>query len=283
MADCPINHQTWLKFVGDNLSHAERKNLISHLDEDCEQCERFFEDLGSDAAWKGFQWVGEAVTRRMAEKMETDLGSRDEIFNSVIPAIKTSSQKPSPARKWFPVFIPAAFVAVMALLFASHDTKPVREDMKKGAVFENPSISLHVAVLKHPAEGAAGSAPQRGIPGERYDASDTLFFRYELGSRGYVYLARSDGAGIVILDAPDPTKPVPQEKGIYDYREGDKLKGLALRDLKGRQVFVIIASVEPLDVKKDVEPLVRSVVAKRALTQPGVAADGFEIMVEKRT
>ena len=98
MADCPINHETWLKFVGDNLLPAERRDLIRHLDEDCEQCERFFEDIGSDAAEKGIQWAGEAVTRRIAEKMETDLGSRDEIFNGVIPAIKTSSQKPSLAR-----------------------------------------------------------------------------------------------------------------------------------------------------------------------------------------
>ena len=76
--------------------------------------------------------------------------------------------------------------------------------------------------------------------------------------------------------------PVAQEKGVYDYREGDNLLGLPLRDLTGRQVFAVVASVRPLEIKAEINPLVMEYLRKgTSIHTREWAVDGFEVIVGK--
>ena len=87
---------------------------------------------------------------------------------------------------------------------------------------------------------------------------------------------------IEILDSPDPEHPMAQEKGVYEYRNGNDPLGLPLRGLLGRQIFVLVASVSPIETEAEIEALVMEYIQRgNKINSSNWAVDGFEIMVEK--
>ena len=257
-----LTPERWERFLEDRMTAEESRVLRGHLASDCEACEVFF--AGMDAAEEKRL---RAVFDRMTSPPADAVPDRDAAFRAVMQQVR-QTQDPPAWRRWVKVvwpersFAPALagvlgvlMVAVIATLLYRPSPAPIQTD--KGPAVAVPSFHLEFAIGHREADGRL--VVNRGVNGERYPGSETLFLRYTTGARGYVYLMGSRGNGKVSLLFPDEADyGMPQPAGQQDaVKSGDRM-GIPLNGVRGRYTVIGVYSSKPLDLKRQLIPIMRS-------------------------
>ncbi len=250
MEKCPFTAEIWEKFSKNKLTAEDMEPLKKHDRENCMECKKFFDDLDLEVFNETVKAHASALAEIFKQRYEPGNGEREAMFSEIFSNL--SKEKPA---KRFPIkwmALAASLILVSSVLFSVHYIKniPPHENIK-GTPLRVPSIVLKVAVLKK-----QKNIFERGVSGGEYSKEDVLFFRYEIKVRSYVYILRTDGQNMEILHPSDPSAPLIQETGVYEFREDGSAQGLPLKGLDGRQIFMAIASQKPMDVKSELEPTV---------------------------
>jgi len=148
----------------------------------------------------------------------------------------------------------AVILAVSVFLYLR---EPLQTD--KGAAPAVPSIHLEFAVGARQPEGQM--AVNRGVLGERYSADSSLFLRFDLPARSYVYVVGYREIGDVTLLVPSSLDRIePYAAGAHDARPNGQGDGIPLSGVRGRYVIVGVASAGPLDPATQLMPMIRAAV-----------------------
>lgn len=287
MANCLLNRDLWRKFAQGNLSGEERRRLIEHLGGECDDCDDFIleldpQELNSALCIKvGEKKAGENEAGELDDwirkRFDAYLSEQDEVYGNVMAQSRRRGILPPLRSNWMPAFAAAAIVLLVAVVAFQNNWITLGWKGIKGEKLSAPSIILQVAVLKHKDQRL-----KRGMQGEICEENDILFFRYELKNPGYVYIIRVNGSSSEIIYPPDPSNPEVQQEGVYGFREGGDAAGFHLSGLKGRQTFFAVAASRPINLKKEIKPMLESYLKDREHSSAEFwSLDSFEINVTR--
>jgi len=293
---CPIlSPDRWRRLLENRLMSGESRELLEHLTAECPACERLFETM--DDATEGRMRL---LLRAMTGTRQAPVAAESrEVFRAVMRRVDEArtARSASPWRRWFGPLLTgtsaaaiaggAAVVvlAIGAVLFLRQSGQPLQTE--KGAAPAVPSIHLEFAVGDHRPQGRL--AVTRGVRGERYSASSSLFLRFDIPTPSYVYLVGYQAGHMPLLlpGAGDPGELY--AAGVHEARPDGQDGGIPLSGIQGRYVIVGVASPTPLDQATQLMPIIQQAVdpatgridpAPAARFREGIAIDAVYFDVQ---
>jgi len=293
--NCPVlTAERWRRLLDNRLTHEESDLLRGHLASDCPACEQFFDSM-DELAEERLRLV--LQTTEPAPLSAAAAESR-EAFHAVMRRVREARRAPLSPR-WFQWWRGGSAAAAMAggaavvvlavsvALFLRQSAQPLQTE--KG-VITSDSSAIHLEFSIGHRDAAGQFVVNRGVLGEQYSASASLFLRFDLPRRRYVYLAGYRGADQIGPLIPGSLGPgTPYAAGIHDARPNGSSEGISLKGVRGRYVVVGVASDAPLDPATQLLPIIRQTVdpatglidqEKAALLGEGIAIDAVYFDVQ---
>jgi len=270
-----LNKDSMDRFLKNELSPEESEIMIAHIKSDCPDCERFVElmdekDLSRMLAV--FNDAADAAKKQSKQSEINNVGQSGSIntittpeYNSAHASYQTEGFfhwlftpfRGSITPAWIGSFMVLVIAGVMILPETQEHITPIQ--FEKGSVSGIASINLKYATGHRDNSGMM--IFNNGINGDSYPESEFLFLHYELLKDGHVYFVsyQADGKGELIYpDAQSADKTV--SAGKYTVKMSDKVDGIPLTGLHGRNYIVGIYSPVPLRMGEQIMPIVRNVV-----------------------
>lgn len=291
-----LSQERWQRFLEDKLAPEESAEIMAHLDSECEDCQQFFAEMSPSMERRMVDLHRELHNRSEKPPVDApfpikDLDMVGATITAELPArgrgwLHSLFQFPSHATGWLGGAF--AMLVVGIGIHQLYQTEPVIQH-EKGIAPVVSTIGLDFAVGNRRQDGQL--TVRRGTVGGEYPPNTMLFVRYDISSGGYVYLVGYRHGKTELLYPQGRTSGEFLPSGEHSVTYDGQVVGFPLEQMQGRYVIVGIYSPKPLNVSKQVIPLVARAVDdtagtidNRAIRPLGeaVAADAFYLNVGAR-
>ena len=259
-----LSHETYLRLRAGDLDPTAARQLVRHLDEDCEACASFLASLPPDAV----DGTADALLTRLTPPSSLEAG-HDLEFARIQRELRRQPRVRR-AMGWVAAAAAAVLVAGGGAWVALQARTGQQSDWDgvKGHAAHAIPARLRFAVVD-PANGTPRIAAGRSgtvVPGR-----ESLAFRIELGRPAYVALLRIGGD-----QSETVWKGYGAHPGVVDVSENGKVAAYPLRGLSGEQRFALVASERQLTP----EDLAEAARAARSDGAPSVGREAPDMTLD---